>query len=180
MPLLQHQPQDAVRPRVIRQAQVLPGLHGRETKRDHMSTYGGEMQRSATSDKLQVPFDQFKNLLISFWSTVFFKVWIERKPLSKQCHQQLRISSFYFSYSRSSSRMEFALLPWLCTSGTLPGSWWRHRHHRGSALCVFPLTIPRQREWTGRGSRPASRPNTWTPSWLWSRHAVGPAVHSNT
>lgn len=79
-----------------------------------------------------------------------------------------------------SSRNGLVLPPWLCMNATLPGSWWHHRRHKGSLLCVFPLTTPRPPQTTGWGSHPASRPSTWRPSWPWSQRAAGPAAHSST
>lgn len=72
------------------------------------------------------------------------------------------------------------LLPWLCMNASLPGSWWHHRRHKGSFLCVSPPTTPRPPRTTGWGSHPTSRPSTWWPSWQWSQHAAGPAARSST
>lgn len=82
-----------------------------------------------------------------------------------------------YTKNMPSNGEEFALLPWLCTSETLPGSWWLHRRRRGSPLCVFPPTTPPPR---AAGFHPASHPSTLWPSWLWSQHAAGPAAHSST
>lgn len=78
-----------------------------------------------------------------------------------------------------SNREEFALLPWLCMSETLPGSWWHRRRQWGLPLCVFPPTTPRARAWTGWGFHPTSRPSILWPDWLWSQHAAALAAHSS-
>lgn len=87
---------------------------------------------------------------------------------------------YYCALHACGSLLRVDRLPWLCTSATLPGSWWHHRRHKGSLLCVSPPTTPRPPQTTRPGSHPTSRPSTWRPSWLWSQHAAGPAARSST
>lgn len=95
----------------------------------------------------------------------------------KKPHLQHNVN-FTEKEATCSSRGSRAHLPWLCMSETLPGSWWHHRHQLDLLLCVFPQTTPLDQ--AGWNFHPTSHPSTLWPSWLWSRHAAEPAVHSST